>query len=236
MIKIRHAKERGKTNFDWLESYHSFSFGRYRDPEHMGFGPLRVINEDWVAEGKGFDTHPHSNMEIVSYVVEGALAHKDSLGTGSVIKPGDIQRMSAGSGIQHSEYNPSDDDAVHLLQIWFLPAKQNTQPSYAQKSFENKDKQGCLKLVMSGDGRDGSLLVYQDVDMYVGLLDKNDVKVAFIPKPGRLQWVQLVRGQLDVNGQTLNAGDGAAISDENHIKFDNAKAAEVILFDMVSVP
>lgn len=233
MIEIRHRDERGPSDLGWLKSMHSFSFGHYMDPNHMGFGPLRVINEDRVVAGAGFGTHPHNDMEIVSYVLEGALEHKDSMGTGSVIKPGDIQRMSAGSGVTHSEYNHSQEDGVHFLQIWFLPEKEGIDPSYEQKSFDDESKRGNLRLVMSRDGRDESVKINQDVDMYVSLLDGDDA-LEHKPAEGRIQWLQVARGQVDLNGQTLKAGDGAAIMKEDAIKLDQANDAEVILFDMTA--
>lgn len=197
----------------------------------MGFGPLRVINEDRVMPGAGFDTHSHSDMEIVSCVLEGALEHRDSMGNGEIIRPGDIQRMSAGTGVSHSEFNPSRTAGVHFLQIWFLPEKRGIAPSYAQKNVPAGDKKGRLKLVMSRDGRDGSLTLNQDVDMYAGLLNGADT-AEHVPRPGRLQWLQVAAGSLSLNGQALHQGDGAAIAEEKSIKLDSAENAEVILFDM----
>ncbi len=233
MIEIRHRDERGPSDLGWLKSKHTFSFGHYFDPNHMGFGPLRVINEDRVIPGAGFGTHPHDNMEIVSYVLEGALEHKDSMGTGSVIKPSEIQRMSAGTGVTHSEYNHSKEDGVHFLQIWFVPEKDGIKPSYEQKSFDHAEKQGKLKLVMSRDGRGNTVKINQDVDMYVALLD-GDQTVEHVPHEDRIQWVQVARGQVNLNGQTLKEGDGAAIMKEQSIQLDHANDAEVILFDMTA--
>ena len=233
MIKIRDRNDRGKTDAGWLKSEHSFSFGHYQNPNYMGFGPLRVINEDRVIPGAGFGTHPHANMEIVSYVLSGALEHKDSMGTGSVIKPGEIQRMSAGTGVTHSEYNHSQDEKVHFLQIWFLPEKNGLEPGYEQKSFSNDEKRGVLKLVMSRDGREDTVSLNQDVDMYVSLMSEKD-NIEFSPKPNRLQWLQVAVGQVEVNGLLLKSGDGAAIKGEYKLNLNNAINAEVILFDMKS--
>ena len=233
MITIRNRNERGPTKIDWLDSKHSFSFGHYQDPKHMGFGPLRVINEDRVAPGAGFGTHPHNNMEIVSYVLGGALEHKDSMGTGSVIKPGDIQRMSAGTGVTHSEYNASQEEQVHFLQIWFLPKKQGIEPSYDQKSLDPALTENTFKLVMSPDGREDTITINQNVDFYVGRLDGSN-PVHFKTGEGRIQWVQIAKGAVDLNGKTLVAGDGAAIKDEETLVFDDAGSAEILLFDMAS--
>jgi len=232
MIVKRYRDERGPTDAGWLKSMHTFSFGHYMDPNHMGFGPLRVINEDRVIGGSGFGAHPHSNMEIVSYVLDGALEHKDSMGNGSIIKPGDIQRMSAGSGVTHSEYNHSQEDNVHFLQIWFLPEKDNIEPSYEQKSFEDADKKGAFKLVMARGGTDGAVDINQDINMYVSLLDEDDNPVTFTPEKGRVQWIQLARGMVTVNGETLKEGDGLAVKDEDALVFSDALSAEILLFDM----
>ncbi|MEJ0062740.1 MAG: pirin family protein [Alphaproteobacteria bacterium] len=230
MIAIRKAEERGAANFDWLDTKHTFSFGQYYDPKFMGFGPLRVINDDRVAPAKGFGTHPHDNMEIVTYILEGALEHKDSMGTGSVILPGDVQRMSAGTGITHSEYNPSKTDPVHLLQIWFLPKKRGIQPSYEQKHFPSQDKRGKLVLVGSETGRNGSVVINQDVDMYAALIDKNEV-ITHALSSSRRAWVHVARGSVSLNGQVLKAGDGVAVADET-IRLENGRDAEIILFDI----
>jgi len=232
MITVRPANERGAANLGWLDSRHSFSFGHYYDPVHMGFGPLRVINEDRVRPGAGFDTHGHRDMEIISYVLEGALEHKDSIGTGSVIRPGDVQRMSAGSGIRHSEYNPSDSDPVHFLQIWLMPNEEGLTPSYEQKTFADGDKRNRLRLVASRDGRDGSVLIHQDADIYASLLDRDSAVTHALAK-GRRGWIQVVRGALEANGKSLRAGDGAAASDLPMLQITGkADGTEFLLFDL----
>ncbi|GAA4259254.1 cupin domain-containing protein [Azospirillum formosense] len=231
MITIRNRDERGAVNMGWLNSKHSFSFGHYYDPAHMGFRALRVINDDRVIPGAGFPTHGHADMEIVSYVLDGALEHKDTLGTSSVIRPGDVQRMSAGSGIRHSEYNASKKDPVHFLQIWILPNEEGMVPGYEQKAFEREEKQGRLRLVGSQDGRDGSVVIHQDVDLYATLLDEGD-SVTHVLRPGRHAWVQVARGQVRLNGEILKEGDGAAISKEESLTLDGVVSAEVLLFDL----
>ncbi len=233
MLAIRPADERGLANLGWLDSRHTFSFGHYYDPQFMGFGPLRVINEDQVKPAQGFGTHGHSDMEIISYVLDGALEHKDSLGTGSIIRPGDVQRMTAGTGVRHSEYNASETDPVHFLQIWILPEKDGLEPSYEQKAFSDEEKQGRLRLVGSRDGREGSVTIHQDVNLYSSLLDGDD-EVDFELGEGRNGWVQVARGSLDLNGETLTAGDGVAIRGAKTLRFDNAENAEILLFDMGS--
>ena len=233
MIQIRKAEDRGPTKIDWLDSKHSFSFGQYYDSQHMGFGPLRVINEDRVIPGAGFNTHGHRDMEIISYVLDGALEHKDSIGTGSVILPGDVQRMSAGSGIQHSEFNYSDSQPVHFLQIWIEPEARNLEPGYEQKAFADSDKRGKLRLVGSRDGRDGSITIHQDVAMYAGFFDQNERDVLEL-KPGRRAWVQVARGSIELNGQHLNAGDGAAVSKLDRLEIEGKDNAEVIVFDLAA--
>ena len=233
MITIRPASERGTANFGWLDSKHSFSFGNYYDPNHMGFGSLRVINEDKVAPGKGFGTHPHRDMEIISYVLEGSLEHKDSIGNGSIIRPGDVQRMSAGTGILHSEFNASKIDPVHFLQIWILPDKQRLQPSYEQKHFSTADKQGKLRLVASPQGRDNSVTIHQNVNLYVTSLQDGE-KVSHTIDKNHLVWVQVAKGAVLLNDQNLYAGDGAAIYQEIEITLTStADNAEVLVFDMV---
>lgn len=229
--ELRKSDDRGKANFGWLDSRHSFSFGHYFDPDHMGFGPLRVINEDRVAPGGGFPTHPHSDMEIISYVLDGALEHKDSLGTGSVIKPGDLQRMSAGTGVRHSEYNASKSDPVHFLQIWIIPEKRGIAPSYEQKTFSADEKRGKLKLIGSRGGRNGSVVIHQDVDLYATMLTEGE-SVTHEIKPGRGGWVQVARGAIDVNGDKLEAGDGLAILQSGELSITARDNAEVLLFDM----
>ena len=228
---LRRSEERGKANFGWLDSKHSFSFGHYYDPEHMGFGPLRVINEDRVAPGGGFPTHPHNDMEIISYVLEGALEHKDSLGTGSVIRPGDVQRMSAGSGVRHSEYNASKTDPVHFLQIWIVPEKKGLAPSYEQKTFSVSEKRDELRLIGSRDGRDGSVTIHHDVDLYASVLTPGQ-SVRHVLRSGRGAWVQVARGSVTLNGERLQAGDGVAIERAGEIAIEASNAAEVLLFDM----
>jgi redox-sensitive bicupin YhaK (pirin superfamily) len=231
MITLRPANERGRASFGWLDSRHTFSFGHYHDDAHMGFGPLRVINEDRVTPGAGFDAHGHSNMEILSYVLEGELAHKDSIGTGSVIRPGEVQRMSAGTGIRHSEFNPSKQAPVHFLQIWILPSRDGLKPGYQQSAFP-LDEKGRLHLVASGDGRDTSLTINQDVDLYAGRLTKGDVVERKL-RAGRLGWLQVARGAVTLNGVGLATGDGAAIEKETDLAIRADSDAEILLFDMV---
>ena len=231
-LTLRRAEERGGANFGWLDSKHSFSFGHYYDPEHLGFGPLRVINEDRVAPGGGFPTHPHSDMEIISYVLDGALEHRDSLGTGSVIKPGDIQRMSAGTGVRHSEYNASQTEPVHFLQIWIVPERDGLDPSYEQKTFSLPDKRGVLHLIGSRDGRDGSIVIHQDVNLYESVLLQGD-SVRHDLKKGRGAWVQATRGQLAVNGLHIKAGDGLSVAKAGQLEISAAEHAEFLLFDLV---
>jgi hypothetical protein len=231
MIKIRHAEERGAANFGWLDSKHSFSFGHYHDPEHMGFGPLRVINEDMVLGGQGFDTHGHQDMEIISYVLDGALEHKDSIGTGSVIHPGDVQRMTAGTGIRHSEFNHSGTEPVHFLQIWVLPERDGLEPGYQQQSFSREDKSGALKLLISPGGADGSLTIHQDLHLYGALLSDGE-ELSHVLPPGRRAWVQVARGSVSLNGEQLYPGDGAAVADEKRITIAATSDAELLVFDM----
>lgn len=233
MIDIRHAEERGKVDIGWLDSNHSFSFGHYHDPAHMGFGPLRVINEDRIQPGQGFPTHGHENMEIISYVLDGALEHKDSIGTGSVIRPGDIQRMSAGTGIRHSEYNPSQDELVHFFQIWILPEKDGIDPGYEQKAFSAAERSGRLLLVASGDARDGSIRIHRDVDLYSAVLTET-AETRLDLRPGRKVWVQLARGTAKVNGEQLYPGDGAALTDEAAVELHATSDAEILVFDMAA--
>lgn len=231
MLTIRPSEARGRARFDWLDSRHSFSFGDYFDPAHMGFRALRVINEDKVVPGGGFPTHGHADMEIVSYVLEGALEHKDSLGTGTVIRPGEVQRMTAGTGIRHSEYNPSREEPVHFLQIWILPERKGLRPSYEQKAFSDADRRARLCLVASRDGREGSVTVHQDVSLYASLLEPGErVEHAFAA--GRHGWIQVVRGRILANRRSLGAGDGAAISDEASISLEGKGRAELLLFDL----
>jgi redox-sensitive bicupin YhaK (pirin superfamily) len=234
MLKHRRAEERGRANFGWLDSRHTFSFGHYYDPDHVGFGPLRVINDDRVAPGAGFPAHPHANMEIVSYVLEGALEHKDSLGTGSVIRPGDVQRMSAGTGVRHSEYNPSATEAVHFLQIWILPERTGIAPSYEQKTFATEEKRGRLRLIGSRGGRDGSVTIHRDVDIYATLPGEGGT-VRHELRTGRMAWVQVAAGSAKLNGQQLYPGDGVAIEEAGELTIEGTSAdAELLLFDMAA--
>ncbi|MGQ9371347.1 pirin family protein [Azospirillum sp. ST 5-10] len=231
MIVVRPAEERGAVDFGWLDSHHTFSFGHYHDPRHMGFGALRVINDDRVAPGGGFGAHPHRDMEIISYVLDGALEHKDSLGTGSVIRPGDVQRMSAGTGIVHSEFNHSASDPVHFLQIWIIPESRGLAPGYEQRSFPAAERQGAARLVASRDGRDGSLTVHQDVDLYATLLGAGGT-VALDLRPGRRAWVQVARGAVTLDGTPLKEGDGAAVTDAARLTLASEHGAEALVFDL----
>ena len=231
MANLRAASERGRSNHGWLDSAHTFSFSSYYDARYMGFGPLRVINDDRVAPGAGFGTHGHRDMEILSYVLEGALAHKDSLGNGSVIRPGDVQRMSAGTGIQHSEFNHSSAEPVHFLQIWIVPDQVGYAPGYEQKYFSAEEKRGRLCLVASRAGREGSVSLHQDADVHAALLDGDDA-VEFALNSGRLAWIQVARGELRVDGQPLREGDGLALDEPGRVRLDGARAAEVLLFEM----
>jgi redox-sensitive bicupin YhaK (pirin superfamily) len=231
MIEIRKSEERGRAHHGWLQSQHSFSFADYYDPRHQGFGPLRVINEDRVAAGAGFGTHGHRDMEIISYVLDGALEHKDSMGTGSVLHYGDVQRMSAGSGVRHSEFNGSKTEQVHFLQIWIQPNVEGIPPSYEEKHFPLEEKQGKLRLVASGDGREGSVLIHQDASLYAAVLDGDD-RVEHALQPGRLGYVHVIRGSVDVNGVTLKGGDALKLADEDRVTIGNAEAAELLLFDL----
>jgi redox-sensitive bicupin YhaK (pirin superfamily) len=231
MIKVRPASERGHADHGWLNSYHTFSFADYYDPQHMGFRALRVINEDRVQPARGFGKHPHRDMEIISYVLEGSLEHRDSLGTGSVIRPGDVQRMSAGSGVTHSEFNGSPTEPVHFLQIWLLPEQQGIPPSYEQKTFTPEAQRGRLLLVASPDGRDGSLVIHTDARLYAGRLEASD-RVELPLAQGRHGWVQVARGQVQLNGKDLSSGDGAAVSDEAAVQLTASAPSEVLVFDL----
>lgn len=231
MIRIRPAEARGHVQLGWLDSRHSFSFGHYYDPDHMGFGPLRVINEDRVAPGAGFPTHGHRDMEILSYVMEGALEHRDSIGTGSVIRPGEVQRMTAGKGIRHSEYNPSGEEPVRFLQIWVEPERNGLAPSYEQKAFPEDERRNRLRLVAARDGREGALTVHQDIALYSSLLDAGEGLVHPL-EAGRSAWLQLVRGSVAVNGEALTAGDGAALAAAPNVNIEGLEDAELLLFDM----
>lgn len=231
MLTLRRSNDRGHAQHGWLDSRHTFSFADYHDPAHMGFRALRVINEDRVDPAMGFGTHPHRDMEILSYVLEGGLAHKDSLGTGSIIRPGDVQRMSAGTGVTHSEFNASSTEPVHFLQIWLLPEQRGLEPSYEQKHFAVDQRRGRLQLVASRDGREGSLTVHQDVAVYDALLSAKERAELSLGK-GRHAWVQVARGSVKVNGETLVAGDGAALSAEPGLALEGLEEAEVLVFDL----
>lgn len=231
MIRTRKAADRGHFNHGWLDTYHTFSFADYHDPSHTHFRALRVMNEDRVAPGQGFGTHPHRDMEIVTYVLSGALEHKDSMGNGEVLRPGEFQRMSAGTGITHSEFNPSFTEPVHLYQIWLFPERKGIEPSYEQQRFPDKERHNRLRLVAAPDAADGSLLIHQDARIYLGSLDVNrQVEHQF--DAGRHAWLQVLRGDITVNGTPLSAGDGAAVSNETQIAIEAAAPAEVMLFDL----
>jgi len=231
MIALRPAEERGAANFGWLDTRHSFSFADYYDPAHMGFRTLRVINDDRVAPAGGFDMHGHKDMEIVTYVLNGALEHKDSLGNGSVIRAGDVQRMSAGTGIRHSEYNSSASEPVHLLQIWIYPERKGLAPGYEQKTFPETEKHNRLRLVASRDGRDGSVTIHQDADVYASVLEAG-ARVTFAPAADRHVWIQVARGGLSVNGQALKEGDGLAVAGEPVLDIVSDAGGEFLLFDL----
>ncbi len=231
MLLIRRSADRGRANLGWLDSRHTFSFADYHDPRFMGFGPLRVINEDRVQAGKGFGTHGHSDMEIISYVLEGELAHRDSMGNGSVIRRGDVQRMSAGTGVQHSEFNNSPSAGVHFFQIWLFPNRRGLKPSYEEKHFDDDSKRGKLKLVASHDGRDGSVVLHQHADLYASLL-KNGDEVTHVTERMAKGWVQVASGAITVNGERLEAGDGAAIAYEETLSIKSNAESELLLFDM----
>lgn len=232
MLTVRPASDRGTAQFGWLDSRHSFSFGHYYDPQHLGFRSLRVINEDKIQPGGGFPTHGHRDMEIITYVIEGALAHKDSLGHGSTIRPGDVQRMSAGTGIFHSEFNASDRETVHLLQIWLLPNQQGVQPSYEQIHVGEAEKRGQLRLIASPDGGEGSVTIYQDASLYAGILDAGQ-SLQHELAPNRHAWIQVVRGALKTGDRLLTAGDGLAISDVSQVDLTaDADESELLLFDL----
>ena len=230
MITVRKANERGSSKLDWLYSHHTFSFGDYFDPKESGFSVLRVINDDWIAPAKGFGTHPHRDMEIITYVLQGAVKHRDSLGTESVIPAGDLQRMTAGTGIMHSEFNPSPSEPLHLLQIWILPERPGLKPGYEQKTIANKTKRG-LTLVASHEGGDGALKVNQDIKLYAGSIGGGESVRKELPS-GRKAYLQVARGKVSVNGKSLGEGDGAKIENEPHLTFEAPDAAEVLLFDL----
>ena len=231
MIELRLAAERGHAQHGWLDSWHSFSFADYVDPQHMSFGPLRVINEDRIDPGSGFGMHSHRNMEIISYVLEGELAHKDSMGNGSVIRPGDVQRMSAGRGVTHSEYNHARDRQTHFLQIWITPNVVGTEPGYAEKHFPAEEKRGCLRLIASPDGAENSVSMRQDARLYAGLFDRGE-QAALPLAAGRRAYVHVARGTITVNGRPLKAGDAMKAVDETAIKLSEGRGAEVLVFDL----
>lgn len=232
-MTLRTSSERGYADHGWLKSFHSFSFAGYYDPAHMGFGNLRVINEDRIAAGRGFGTHSHKDMEIISYVLSGELAHKDSMGNVKGIPPGDVQRMSAGTGVQHSEFNHAEGQTTHFLQIWIEPNVVGIAPSYEQKTFSDAEKRGTLRLVASPDGAQGSVLIHADARLYAGLFD-GDEALTLTLEPQRKTYVHLIRGQLEVNGQLLRAGDAAAFEAENQLQLTHGQAAEVLVFDLAA--
>jgi quercetin 2,3-dioxygenase len=230
-VHVRRAAERGHAKYDWLDTWHTFSFDTYYDPAYMGFRSLRVINEDRVQPGQGFGMHGHRDMEIITYVLEGALEHRDSLGTGSVLRPGEFQRMSAGTGIRHSEFNPSETERVHLYQIWLLPNQKGLTPSYEQKTFPEDERRGRLRLVASPDAQDGSLRIHQDARVYLATLEAGQA-VRHELQPGRGAWLQVLRGAVDLNGQALGTSDGAAVSDATVLSLRAVEPSEVMLFDL----
>ena len=230
---LRPSHERGHAKLDWLESFHSFSFGEYHDAQHMGWGPLRVINEDWIQPDMGFGTHGHRDMEILTYVLSGGVAHKDSIGTGSTLRPGGVQLMSAGSGIRHSEFNPDSDSTTHMLQIWIQPKFTGTTPSYQDQFVSDDEKRGVLRAIVSPDGRDGSLTIKQDAVVFATLLDGSD-SVTHALAPGRRGYVHIARGSARVNGLDVAAGDAVKVVDEQAIDIDNAADAEILVFDLIA--
>ncbi len=231
MLTLRRSAERGHANHGWLDSFHTFSFANYYDPSHMGFGALRVINDDRIAAGRGFGTHGHRDMEIITYVLDGAIAHKDSMGSGSTIQPGNVQRMSAGRGVMHSEFNPRADKETHMLQIWIEPNVTGIAPEYEERAFTDAQKRARLQAVVSGDGIDGSMTIHQDVRLYAGLFD-GDESATLELAPGRRAWVHVARGSLTVNGVALAVGDAVAISDETRVALSGGDSAEVLVFDL----
>ncbi|HVO80327.1 MAG TPA: pirin family protein [Terriglobales bacterium] len=231
MITIRPSNQRGGGDYGWLNTRHSFSFDQYYDPKFMGFRSLRVINEDFVQPGHGFPMHPHRDMEIITCLLEGALEHNDSMGNGSIIRPGDGQRMSAGRGVRHSEANPSKTEAAHLLQIWIQPNQRSLEPSYEQKEFPSEEKRGKLRLIAGPDGEDGSVTIHQDARLYVSLLSPGQ-QVQHDLAPGRYAWLQVAKGAVELNGKPLSQGDGAAVSEESRLTIKGTKDAEILLFDL----
>ena len=231
MTEIRRSNERGYADHGWLKSFHTFSFADYFDPEHVQVGPLRVINEDRVAAGQGFGTHGHRDMEIISYVLDGELAHKDSMGNGSTIRPGDVQRMSAGSGVRHSEFNPSSTNPVHFLQIWIQPNAQGIEPSYEEKRFSVQEKRGRLRIIASPDQADGSVLIHQDARVYAGLFDGEETATLNV-EPGRTLYVHVARGTVTANGTVLNGGDAVTLTDSEKLELNRGQQADVLVFDL----
>lgn len=231
MITLRPSNDRGHANHGWLDSYHTFSFANYYDPNHMGFRALRVINEDRVQPGRGFGTHGHRDMEILTYVLEGALEHKDSIGNGAIIQPGEVQRMSAGTGILHSEFNSSQTEPVHFLQIWILPDRQGLQPSYEQRAFSVEERLGKLRLIAASDGREGAVTIHQDVDLYSAVLQPGD-RVFHQLQSKRYGWLQVARGTVNFSGYALKAGDGVAVTEAESLQINTDTGAEVLLFDL----
>lgn len=231
MLTIRKSQDRGHANHGWLDTYHTFSFADYFDPAHMGFSALRVINDDRVAAGQGFGTHPHKEMEIVTYVLEGALQHRDSMGNGSIIKAGDIQYMSAGTGVTHSEFNPSDTEGLHLLQIWIMPNQRGGEPRYGERNFTDEEKRGRWVQLVSPDGRDGTIAIRQDASLFVSVLKQGD-RLAYPLEPARRVYLHVARGSVLLNGQPLAAGDGVAVVDEQALVLESSDWGEVLLFDL----
>ena len=231
MITVRKSEERGHFDLGWLDTYHTFSFDQYYDPAHMHFRSLRVINEDRVQPGQGFPTHSHRDMEIITYILSGALEHRDSMGNGSVIRPGDVQRMTAGTGVSHSEFNPSETESVHLLQIWILPERRNLPPGYEQKTFTDEERRGNLRLIASSDGREGSVTINQDARVYAGILNAGQ-KIDYRLEENRYAWLQIARGTIELNQVELKQGDGAAVSAEENLSITAHDEAEVLLFDL----
>jgi redox-sensitive bicupin YhaK (pirin superfamily) len=231
MITIRKSEDRGHFNLGWLDTYHTFSFDQYYDPAHMHFRSLRVINEDRVQPGQGFPTHSHRDMEIITYILSGALEHRDSMGNGSIIRPGDVQRMSAGTGVSHSEFNPSDTESVHLLQIWILPERRDLPPSYEEKAFSEEERRGQLRLIAANDGREGPVTIHQDAQVYVATLDAGQTVFHSLSE-GRYAWLQVARGTISLNDAELKQGDGGAVRDESELKITAHDQAEVLLFDL----
>lgn len=231
MLTIRQSNQRGHFDHGWLNTYHTFSFDQYYDPRYMGFRSLRVINEDFVAAARGFPKHGHRDMEIITYILEGALKHEDSMGNGSVIRPGDVQRMTAGTGVRHSEQNPSEDEPVHLLQIWIIPNADNLEPGYEQKAFSIDERRNQLRLIAANDGRNGSVTVHQDVSLFASILDAGQ-KVNYAMDPARFGWLQVARGSVEVNSERAEQGDGVVIVGESQLMIRAGESAEVLLFDL----